>query len=148
MPTDRDLHALERLSLELGGARNALDDRLGIEYIEATFDRVVARMPVEGNTQVYGVLHGGASGVLAESIGSCLAAIHAGPGRVAVGIELNASHHRPAVAGYVTGVATVAHVGSTLVTSDVVISDEQDRRVCTARVTSIMRDRPATTPKA
>jgi uncharacterized protein (TIGR00369 family) len=137
-----DLHELERLSRELGGARSALDDRLGIAYIEATADRVVARMPVDGNTQVYGTLHGGASGALAEAIGSCVAALHAGPGRMAVGIELNATHHRPAGSGYVTGTATVTHAGRTLVTCDVVITDEQDRRVCTARVTSMLRDRP------
>jgi uncharacterized protein (TIGR00369 family) len=136
-----DLHELERLSRELGGASSALDDRLGIEYIEATAGRVVARMPVDGNTQVYGMLHGGASGALAETIGSCVAALYAGPDRMAVGIELNATHHRPVGSGYVTGVATVTHTGQTLVTCDVVITDEQDRRVCTARVTSMLRDR-------
>jgi uncharacterized protein (TIGR00369 family) len=136
------IERLKRLSQELGGASSALDDRLGIEYIDATADRVVARMPVEGNTQAYGMLHGGASGALAEAIGSCVAALCAGPGRMAVGIELNATHHRPAGSGYVTGVATATHTGRTLVTCDVVITDEQDRRVCTARVTSMLRDRP------
>jgi uncharacterized protein (TIGR00369 family) len=143
-----DLHELEALSRELGGARSALDDRLGIAYIEATADRVVARMPVEGNTQAYGTLHGGASGALAEAIGSCAAALHAGPGRMAVGIELNATHHRPADSGYVTGMATVTHAGRTLVTCDVVITDGQDRRVCTARVTSMLRDRPGEPARA
>ena len=137
-----DLSELERLSRELGGARSGLDDRLGIEYTEATVNRVAARMPVDGNRQVYGTLHGGASCALAEAIASCAAAIHAGPGRMAVGIELNATHHRPASSGYVTGVATVAYAGQTLVSCDVVIADEQDRRVCTARVTSMLRDRP------
>ncbi len=136
------LHELDRLSRELGGARSALDDRLGIEYTEAETGRVAARMPVDGNTQAYGTLHGGASCALAEAIGSCLAAIQAGPGRMAVGIELSATHHRPAGSGYVTGVATVVHAGRTLVTCDVVITGEQDRRVCTARVTSMLRDRP------
>jgi uncharacterized protein (TIGR00369 family) len=117
-------------------------DRLSLEYTGAEAGRVAARMPVDGNTQAYGTLHGGASCALAEAIGSCLAAIHAGPGRTAVGIELSATHHRPADSGYVTGVATVVHTGRTLVTCDVVITDEQDRRVCTARVTSMLRDRP------
>jgi uncharacterized protein (TIGR00369 family) len=143
-----DLRELRRLSRELGGARSALDDRLGIAYIEATADRVVARMPVDGNTQVYGMLHGGASGALAEAIGSCAAALHAAPGRMAVGIELNATHHRPVGSGYVTGAATVAHAGRTLVTCDVVITDEQGRRVCTARVTSMLRDRPGEPARA
>jgi 1,4-dihydroxy-2-naphthoyl-CoA hydrolase len=137
------LDELERLSRELGGASSALDGRLGIEYMLATADRVVARMPVDGNTQPYGTLHGGASCALAEAIGSCAAAIHAGAGRMAVGIELSATHHRPANAGYVTGVASVVHAGRTLVTCDVVITDEQGRRVCTARVTSLLRDRPS-----
>jgi uncharacterized protein (TIGR00369 family) len=137
------LHELDRLSRERGGARSALDDRLGIEYTDAGAGRVAARIPVDGNTQAYGTLHGGASCALAEAIGSCLAAIHAGPGRTAVSIELSATHHRPADSGYVTGVATVVHAGRTLVTCDVVITDEQGRRVCTARVTSMLRDRPS-----
>lgn len=131
-----------RLSRELGGARGRLDDRLGIEFVAASPDRVVARMPVEGNTQVYGTPHGGASCVLAESVGSCAAAIHAGPGRMALGIEINATHHRTVASGFVTAVATKAHAGRTLATYDVVITDEQGRRVCTARVTSMLRDRP------
>src|SRR5258708_8368177 len=122
------LHELDRLSREPGGARSALDDRLGIEYTEAEAGRVAARMPVAGNTQAYGTLHGGASCALAQAIGSCLAAIHAGPGQMAVGIELSATHHRPADPGYVTRVATRAHPGPSLVTCDVVITDEQDRR--------------------
>nr|WP_262401983.1 hotdog fold thioesterase [Actinomadura sp. CNU-125] len=115
---------------------------MGIEYVEATAERVVARMPVKGNTQPYGLLHGGASCVLAESIGSVGSAIHAGPGRIAVGIEINATHHRSATEGHVTGVATRAHGGRTLATYDIVITDDQDRRVCTARLTCMLRDAP------
>ena len=121
--------------------RNSLDDRLGIEIIEASAERVVARMPVEGNTQVYGTLHGGASCVLAESIGSCAAAVHGGPRRMALGIELNVSHHRTVSEGMLTGVATKVSAGNTLATYDVTITDDHDRRVCTARVTSLLRDR-------
>ncbi|GAA5052412.1 PaaI family thioesterase [Thermocatellispora tengchongensis] len=116
--------------------------RLGIEFVEASPERVVARMPVEGNTQPYGLLHGGASCVLAETIGSTGAALHAGPGRIAVGIEINATHHRSATSGYVTGVATRLHGGRTLATYDIAISDEQDRRVCTARLTCLIREQP------
>jgi uncharacterized protein (TIGR00369 family) len=126
----------------LGVGRNVLDDRLGIEIVEASAERVVARMPVEGNTQVYGTLHGGASCVLAESVGSCAAAVHAGPGRMALGIELNISHHRTVSDGVVTAVATKVSAGRTLATYDVVVTDERDRRICTARVTSLLRDRP------
>src|SRR5664280_3586866 len=79
-----------------------LGEKMGIEFIEATPQRVVARMPVAGNTQPFGLLHGGASLVLAESLGSIGAVMHAGRGRIAVGIEINATHHRAARAGLVT----------------------------------------------
>ncbi|WP_084774692.1 hotdog fold thioesterase [Nonomuraea candida] len=114
---------------------------MGIEFLEAGAERVVGRMPVEGNTQPYGLLHGGASVVLAETLGSVAAAIHAGPERLAVGIEINATHHRPATSGYVKGVATRLHAGRSLATYDIVITDEQGRRVCTSRLTCMLRDR-------
>ncbi|WP_188195133.1 PaaI family thioesterase [Nonomuraea sp. SYSU D8015] len=118
-----------------------LADRMGIEFLEAGPERVVGRMPVEGNTQPYGVLHGGASAVLAETLGSVAAAIHAGPDRIALGIEINATHHRAASSGHVTGVATRLHAGRTLATYDIEITDEQGRRVCTSRLTCMLRDR-------
>ncbi|MFP3967549.1 hotdog fold thioesterase [Actinomadura fulvescens] len=115
---------------------------MGVEYLEASPERVVARMPVKGNTQPYGLLHGGASCVLAESAGSVGAALNAGEGRIAVGIEINATHHRSATEGFVTAVATRVHAGRTLATFDIVISDDQGRRVCTARLTCMLRDAP------
>ncbi|MEV4285055.1 hotdog fold thioesterase [Nonomuraea bangladeshensis] len=117
-----------------------LASRVGIEFLEAGPDRVVGRMPVEGNTQPYGLLHGGASVVLAETLGSVAAAIHAGPGRIAVGVEINATHHRSARSGHVTGVATKLHAGRTLATYDIEITDEEGRRVCTSRLTCMLRD--------
>lgn len=117
-----------------------LGERMGIEYLEFTTQRVVARMPVAGNTQPYGLLHGGASCVLAESMGSMAAAIHAGDGKIAVGVEINATHHRSATEGYVTGVATPLHLGRTVCTYQIEITDEQDRRVCTSRLTALIRD--------
>lgn len=121
--------------------QGTLADRMGIEYVEVSAERVVGRMPVAGNTQPYGLLHGGASAVLAETLGSTAAAIHAGPERIAVGIEINATHHRAASSGYVTGVATRLHGGRTLATYDIEITDDQGRRVCTSRLTCILRDR-------
>jgi 1,4-dihydroxy-2-naphthoyl-CoA hydrolase len=121
---------------------NTLVERMGIEITEATPQRVVGRMPVEGNTQPYGLLHGGASCVLAETLGSIGAATHAGPGRIAMGIEINATHHRSATEGFITGTATRVHGGRTLATYDIVITDERERRVCTARLTCLLRDRP------
>ncbi len=82
---------------------NSLLQRMQIEVLEATPDRVVGRMPVEGNTQPYGLLHGGASVVLAETLGSIGSALHAGPDRIAVGLDINATHHRAARSGFVTG---------------------------------------------
>lgn len=119
-----------------------LNRSMGIEVLEASAERVTGRMPVKGNTQPYGLLHGGASCVLAESLGSTGAAIHAGEGRIAVGIEINATHHRSATEGFVTGVATRVHGGRTLATYEIVITDEQDRRVCTARLSCMLRDTP------
>jgi 1,4-dihydroxy-2-naphthoyl-CoA hydrolase len=118
----------------------SLLERMGIEIVEASAERIVGRMPVEGNTQPYGLLHGGASCVLAESLGSIGSAIHAGEGRIAVGVDINATHHRALTGGTVTGVATPVHRGRSSATYEVGISDEQDRRVCTARLTCMIRD--------
>ncbi|SDI09613.1 uncharacterized domain 1-containing protein [Nonomuraea jiangxiensis] len=129
------------LSVYAGMHEGTLADRLGIEFVEAGPERVVGRMPVEGNTQPYGLLHGGASVVLAETLGSVGAAIHAGPERIAMGIEISATHHRAVTSGHVTGVATRVHAGRTLATYEIEITDEQGRRVCTSRLTCIFRDR-------
>ena len=74
----------------------ALNQKMGVKIVEASAERVVATMPVEGNTQPYGLLHGGASVVLAESLGSLGSAIHAHPDRISVGVDINATHHRAA----------------------------------------------------
>ncbi len=138
--TDREETA-RRIEEALGAShRNTLVDRMGIEITEATAERVVGTMPVEGNIQPYGLLHGGASCVLAETLGSTGAAIHAGPGRIAMGVEINATHHRSATSGLVTGVATRIHGGRTLATYDIEIVDERGRRVCTSRLTCMLRD--------
>jgi 1,4-dihydroxy-2-naphthoyl-CoA hydrolase len=113
----------------------ALNEKMGIEIVEISAERIVATMPVEGNTQPYGLLHGGASVVLAESLGSVGSAIAAAPDRIAVGVDISATHHRSATSGTVTGVATPAHVGRSMATWEVVISDERGKRVCTSRIT-------------
>lgn len=119
----------------------ALNLRMGVELVETSPERVVGTMPVEGNTQPYGLLHGGASVVLAETLGSVAAALNAGPGRFAVGIEINATHHRSARQGLVTGVATPLHVGRTMSSFEVAITDEDGRRVCTSRITCAVLER-------
>jgi uncharacterized protein (TIGR00369 family) len=130
---------LARLSLMNGGT---LGEKMGIEFTEVTSARVVGRMPVAGNTQPFGLLHGGASVVLAESLGSVAAMMHAGEGQIAVGIEINATHHRAARAGFVTGTATALSLGKTLATYDVVIIDDDGNRVCTSRITCLIRPTP------
>ena len=98
-------------------AEGTLAGRMGIKITSASAaSQVVATMPVDGNTQPYGLLHGGASCVLAETIGSLGAALHAGLGRIVVGIEISATHHRGAREGEVTAVATLVHGGQTLAT--------------------------------
>jgi 1,4-dihydroxy-2-naphthoyl-CoA hydrolase len=119
---------------------NTLAGRMGIKIIEASAERVVGTMPVQGNTQPYGILHGGASCVLAESLGSLGAALQAGPDRFTVGIEINATHHRSASSGLVKGVATLAHGGRTMSTFEIVITDDLGKRVCTARLSCLHRD--------
>lgn len=113
----------------------AIHERLGITIVEAEAGRVVGTMPVDGNTQPFGLLHGGASCVLVESLGSIGAALHAQPDRMSVGTDINATHHRAVRSGVVTGVATPLHLGRTIACYEVVITDEQGRRVCTARIT-------------
>ena len=122
-------------------SRDTLIDQMGIRILEATAQRVVGTMPVAGNTQPLGLLHGGASCVLAETLGSLGSALHAGPDRITVGVEISATHHRAAATGRVTGIATLLHGGRTITTYEIVISDEQDRRVCTSRLTCLLMDR-------
>ncbi|OII62432.1 thioesterase [Streptomyces sp. CC53] len=121
-----------------------LGNRMGVQIIEAAPDRVVGTMPVEGNTQPYGLLHGGASAVLAETLGSIGAMLHGGSRKIAVGVDLNCTHHRGVRSGLVTGVATPVHRGRSTATYEIVITDEQDKRVCSARLTCMLRE---VTPK-
>jgi uncharacterized protein (TIGR00369 family) len=119
----------------------ALAARMGIEMVEFSVQRAVATMPVEGNTQPAGLVHGGAYVVLGESLGSMSANLWAGEGRLAVGIEINASHTRSATSGIVTGVCTPVHLGRTLTTHEIAITDDQGRRCSTIRITNLIKDR-------
>ncbi|MDT3317168.1 hotdog fold thioesterase [Microbacterium sp. KSW4-11] len=121
----------------------ALADKMGIELVEFTLEKAVARMPVAGNTQPVGLLHGGAYVVLGESLGSMHANLHAGPGRLAVGIDINATHTRSATEGWVTGVCTPLHLGRSLTVHEIVVTDDRGRRCSTVRITNMVRDRPA-----
>jgi 1,4-dihydroxy-2-naphthoyl-CoA hydrolase len=121
--------------------RGALAERMGIVVTEASPQRVVGTMPVDGNTQPLGLLHGGAYCVLAETLGSIAASMYANEqfGGYAVGIEISASHHRSARSGVVAGVATPAHLGGRVATYEIVITDGRGDRVCTSRLTCVLR---------
>jgi 1,4-dihydroxy-2-naphthoyl-CoA hydrolase len=112
-----------------------LDDKLGVRITDWNPDRFVATMPVEGNQQPFGLLHGGATCTLVETIGSMAAAVSAGPEKQVVGIELNASYLRAATSGEVTAVCTPVRRGRTLSTFQIDITDDQGRQTATARLT-------------
>ena len=116
----------------------ALDKKMGIEIIEASPNRLIGTMPVEGNTQPIGLLHGGANVVLAESLGSIGTQLHAGPTKKIVGVDINATHHKSATSGIVTGVATAITLGKTLCTYQIEITNEKGERTCTARITCLI----------
>lgn len=118
--------------------------RLGIVVTTMTPTLVVGTMPVEGNTQPHGMLHGGASAALAETLGSLGAYAHAGTDNVAVGVDLNITHHRPARSGLVTGVATAIRLGRTVSSYAIEIHDSDKNLLATARLTCAIRPRPVT----
>ncbi|WP_429460743.1 hotdog fold thioesterase [Microbacterium sp. ZKA21] len=131
--------------LEWATARGmgALAEKMGIEFTEFAIERAVATMPVEGNTQPVGLVHGGAYVVLGESLGSMAANLHAGPGRLAVGVDINATHTRSATSGVVTGVCTPIHLGRSITVHEIVVSDDQGRRCSTIRITNMIKEMPA-----
>ena len=116
----------------------ALDKKMGIEIIEASPERLVATMPVEGNTQPIGLLHGGANVVLAESLGSIGTQLHAGADRKIVGVDINATHHKSATSGFITAVATAISLGKTLCSYNVEVKNDKGERTCTARITCLI----------
>lgn len=120
----------------------SLGDKMGIEILEFSIDRAVATMPVEGNTQPMGIMHGGAYVVMGESLGSMSANLHAGPGRYAVGVDINATHTASASSGIVTGVCTPVHLGRSMTVHEIVITNEAGRRCSTIRITNMILDRP------
>jgi len=136
-PEGMDPALIERLVDTQGGE---LARKMGIELLELGAERSVARMPVEGNRQVVGLLHGGAHVVLAESLGSMASAIHAGPQKIAVGIEINATHSRSVTEGYVEATCEALVLGRTLATHEITIRDEAGNRLSTVRMTNYLKD--------
>ncbi len=134
-----EYEAFQDLVQDVYATGGTLGEKLGIRFTEISAQRLVATMPVEGNTQPAGLLHGGASAALAETMGSVGAAVHAGPGSMVVGVEINATHHRSARSGTVTGTATPLFLGRSMATYEIVITDEDGRRICTARLSCLIR---------
>jgi 1,4-dihydroxy-2-naphthoyl-CoA hydrolase len=118
---------------------SALDEKLGIEIIDWNPARLMARMPVDGNTQPYGLLHGGATCSLVETVGSYAAALGAGPGATVVGIELNASYHLPATSGHVTAVCTPLGSELPLAAFAIEVLDDEGQLTTSARLTCLVR---------
>lgn len=138
-PDDLDPELVNRLIDTKGGQ---LTQKMEINFLSLSAEESVATMPVEGNRQVIGLLHGGAHVVLGESLGSLSAAIHAGPGRIAVGIEINATHSRSVSEGIVTGTCRALVLGRNLCTHEIVMTDEHGRRLSTVRMTNFLKDAP------
>ena len=122
----------------------ALAERMGIRLTEASPERVVLTMPVEGNTQPFGLLHGGANAVLVETAGSIGAALHAGRDSMVVGLDISVTHHRSARAGTVTATAEPLSLGRTVTCYEVRVVDGDGRLLCTGRLTCLVRPAPAT----
>ena len=126
-------------TIELG----ELDVKMGVEVLEQTVERLVVRMPVEGNRQSFGSLHGGASLAVGEAVGSWAANLHASRyGKSAVGVDVSATHHKSATSGMLTITATPISLGRSLTSHDVVIEHESGVRLCTLRITNMILDRP------
>lgn len=139
-PANLDPDLVARLIDSKGGQ---LTQKMGIVFHTLSAEESIATMPVEGNRQVVGLLHGGAHVVLGESLGSLSAAIHAGPGRIAVGVDINATHSRAVSDGVVTGTCRAISLGRNLCTHEIVVTDEQGRRLSTIRITNFLKDAPA-----
>ena len=119
------------------GSKDTLMEQLGIEYLEIGNDYLKARMPVDSRTrQTAGILHGGASAALAETLGSIASGMCVDREKKSiVGLEINANHIRPVAAGWVTGITTPIHVGNTTQIWEIRIYNEQEKLVCISRLT-------------
>jgi uncharacterized protein (TIGR00369 family) len=136
------LRSFDEVQDVIGGTLDrTLIARMGIEVLEASAQSVTARMPVDGNLQPYGVLHGGATAALCETVGSIGASV-AAPDRMAMGIELNVNHLRAVAGGSITAVGTALHTGRTTAVWDVRVTDDDGRLVAVGRLTLAVREPP------
>jgi len=126
------------ISVELltANTRKTADEHLGIEFLEVGDDYLVGRVPVDERTrQPYGLLHGGVSVVLAETLGSCGAAFSCPPGYRAVGLDINANHLRGVSSGWVTATARPLHRGRTTHVWQIELRDDAGNMSCISRIT-------------
>ncbi len=115
---------------------NSAVSHLGIEFLEVGEDFISARVPVDARTvQPFGLLHGGVSVVLAETLGSCAANFACPPGSQAVGLDINANHLRGVRAGWVTGVTRPVHLGRTTQVWQIDLTNEAGELTCVSRIT-------------
>ncbi|WP_394826869.1 hotdog fold thioesterase [Pendulispora albinea] len=142
---DQPIRTLHDFADRAGAAPEYADEQLmekiGVKIVEWDPNRIVAKMPVNGNRQPHGLLHGGANAVLAETLGTIAATLYAAPNRVVLGLELSCTHHRAAVDGWVTGVCKPLHTGRNTASYEIVVSDHDGNRICTARFTCVLSER-------
>jgi uncharacterized protein (TIGR00369 family) len=141
VPESNDVSAQQALAAMQRMSLGPLADKMGIELLELSAERSIATMPVTGNTQPLGLVHGGAYVVLGESLGSTSANVHAHPNGYAVGIEINATHHKSATSGIVTGTCTAIKLGKTLTTHEIKVTDEDGELLSTIRITNLIREK-------
>ena len=122
-------------------ALGELDVKMGIKIVEESVQKVIATMPVEGNRQSFGLLHGGASLAVGEAVGSWAAVKHASTlGKSAVGVDVSATHHKGAREGLITITATPISLGRRMTSHQVVLQNEAGERLCTMRITNLLID--------
>ncbi|GAA3600232.1 PaaI family thioesterase [Agrococcus terreus] len=139
--TEHEVDEATDALLERRGGRpgGELAERMGIEFVKLSAEHSIARMPVEGNRQPVGFVHGGAYCVIAETLGSVSANIHAGEGAVAVGVDLNATHTRSITSGWVTAECRALHLGGSMTVHEIVCTDDEGRRASTIRITNFIK---------
>ena len=118
-----------------------LCEKLKIRITELSGEHAVGTMPVAGNRQYFGVMHGGAFVALGETLGSMAAIAHAGDDGYAVGLDVYATHTRAVSEGMVTGTCTALHLGRSLAVHEIVIRDEAGNRLSTVRITNFIKRR-------
>jgi 1,4-dihydroxy-2-naphthoyl-CoA hydrolase len=136
---ERSITSSEALAMATEAMRGTLMERLGIEWLELGPERIVARLPVEGNTQVYGLLHGGATASLVETVGSFGTAVVAGLDRRVAGIHLSVDHLRAAGGGHITATGVPLRVGRSVAVWDVRVEAEAGELVAVGRLTVSIR---------